>query len=496
MKHTHPKGSALLHTLLILSIVVSASFGTYFVLNRQISQTTDFAQGVRAFYAAESGAEQLLYEVRKQGKGVGTVTASRDLSNNTAWKSSGETGLSDFVLSLTKDEVFELSLYDPNNQATHININSLQFTQLKVPLEITIIAWNINDPVVYGLEKVLVEGVSYTLDLTNIQFNGAVIKDVNHSFRNYRVRLRALDGVNSFRVVSSPDKVPYMTRVKTTGESPKASERQSNQAIEMIFSNTPSVPSLFDFVMFSQGPIIKPDGANQWIKTENGDVHALANLNGGVAKGGDHNATYLVTAGGSISNFTSVEMTGKQKQMYQIPSNVLWGPDVAFISSNAISIPQNFGHDGEIRLNGYVYTMQGQDWDFKTTGALDDIFLIGPNSGYAGSGVFYRNGDLTIKDNIYIDDVKDVGADIKEVPVVAFVVEGDLSIDPAVTNVSGFFYVTGSVHTGASDKQLTIEGAVVASGFNLERNTNGNNADEVFIYDPRVFINPPPGFLR
>src|SRR3990167_5173628 len=105
MKHTHPKGSALLHTLLILSIVVSASFGTYFVLNRQISQTTDFAQGVRAFYAAESGAEQLLYEVRKQGKGVGTVTASRDLSNNTAWKSSGETGLSDFVLSLTKDEV-------------------------------------------------------------------------------------------------------------------------------------------------------------------------------------------------------------------------------------------------------------------------------------------------------------------------------------------------------------------------------------------------------
>ena len=100
------------------------------------------------------------------------------------------------------------------------------------------------------------------------------------------------------------------------------------------------------------------------------------------------------------------------------------------------------------------------------------------------------------KDNIYIDDVKDVGADIKEVPVVAFVVEGDLSIDPAVTNVSGFFYVTGSVHTGASDKQLTIEGAVVASGFNLERNTNGNNADEVFIYDPRLFINPPPGFLR
>jgi len=254
----YKQGIALLLALLILAVVTSASLGISLVLTKQISQTTDFAQGVRAFYAADSGAEQVLYELRKAGKAVSGLTSSRDLDNNTKWQATGEQGLGDFVLSLARDEVFELSLFDPSDQFNHINVDNLNFSQLKSPLEITVIAWNINDPRVNGLEKILVEAADYNLDLTNLNFNGNPIKNINHSSRNYRVRLRPIDKPSAWRIVSAPDSIPNLIRLKTVGISPKAvPTRHAEQALEIVFSTVGVVPSIYDFVLYSEGDIIK-----------------------------------------------------------------------------------------------------------------------------------------------------------------------------------------------------------------------------------------------
>ena len=238
------------------------------------------------------------------------------------------------------------------------------------------------------------------------------------------------------------------------------------------------------------------DSCLLWLKTDNGDVHGRGNVNAGLARAGEYNAAYLITADGSIANFSSSKMAGKQRANYQLPFNILRRPDLSFISSNTINIPGNFGNNGTMRLDGYIYNLDGDIWDFKNVGQVEDIFIIGPNNDY-GNGTFYRNGNLTIKDNIYIDETNGVGNVISELPSVAFVVNGDLVIDPTVTHLNGIFYVLGEFATGQSDQPLTIDGAVAAESFNLERDLfNSDDPDELFIYDPRLFINPPPGFLR
>lgn len=67
IKHHNQKGSALLMTMLILFGIIAVAFGGASLVMSGLRSSDLSAKSTVAYYNAESGAERLLFEVRKNG---------------------------------------------------------------------------------------------------------------------------------------------------------------------------------------------------------------------------------------------------------------------------------------------------------------------------------------------------------------------------------------------------------------------------------------------
>jgi hypothetical protein len=142
--------------------------------------------------------------------------------------------------------------------------------------------------------------------------------------------------------------------------------------------------------------------------------------------------------------------------------------------------------------------------------------LAGPNSDVVvpavnnnnGAGIVIIEGDLDIMNNISYDN-SGIG-NLQEIPSLVWIVKGDVTIDPTVTEVSGTFIVLGDgagdcslpapeagcgqFISGSGGGQLIIYGSVLAKHFDLSRSyaADGEPAER-FMNDGRLQINPPTG---
>lgn len=62
--------------ILVMSVLSVIGFGISKLMSSQVRMSGQASRSVLAFYAAESGAEQCLYRVRREGMGAGAVTGT------------------------------------------------------------------------------------------------------------------------------------------------------------------------------------------------------------------------------------------------------------------------------------------------------------------------------------------------------------------------------------------------------------------------------------
>jgi len=159
---------------------------------------------------------------------------------------------------------------------------------------------------------------------------------------------------------------------------------------------------------------------------------------------------------------------------------------------------------GEQVLNNAVYYYDS-DLILNDLGVDDFItFNNGDFSGFEpvfGNGTIIVNGDLTINRDIYYQIVDNI-ENYQELASVAWIVLGDIIINPEVNSLVGAFFALGnetgsegSFKTGSSTTDfLAVNGLVMAKNFSFGRTfLNGWQPAEKFVYDPKLVLNPPPG---
>ncbi|WKZ29388.1 MAG: hypothetical protein QY323_01510 [Patescibacteria group bacterium] len=267
-------GNVLLLSLLIMSgvLVVGASLGTISILNLRQARVID--DSILAFGAAESGAEQTLYQIRRVGTPSSTLNANGShssssalsgvpMGNGSSWTRTLTASETTVFTSIPKDHSYEVVLWNPESPSTPMGIESLTFSWDDdcggtSGLEVFATGW---DPSAVGGFN---PNIGFHGDSTALTFLKATPNVIDNDFtsnRAYRVRLRAktCDVSNLAITAYSADNaggsqvpIPSRLSVQSTGTFGTA-----RQAMELRLPRLQPLSGAFDFVIFSQCSLLK-----------------------------------------------------------------------------------------------------------------------------------------------------------------------------------------------------------------------------------------------
>ncbi len=273
-----------------------------------------------------------------------------------------------------------------------------------------------------------------------------------------------------------------------------------------------------------------------YVSTERGDVYVHGGINNTVdpttLTPTQYNATFLILSSDSnpIVNFNSEYADGlggadgifteEDFETMQLPTDdQLYRSELGRIDmdklTTVVSGTENvYGEtvqsisslstlSGNLFLDGTVYETSGGTISNAIT------FISGtssdPSSGaFDASGTIIVDGDLRIEANTFYETGTAL-LHLANLPSIAWVVLGDVTIAENVTNVVGSFFIFGDASTddgrliteAPGSAQLQLFGLTMAYGFDLQRTYEGvpgvNEAAELFYYDGRIIANTPPG---
>lgn len=284
-----------------------------------------------------------------------------------------------------------------------------------------------------------------------------------------------------------------------------------------------------------------------YFSVERGSIYSGSHIFGRYAPPqGRYNASYLIEAGGTITNFVSEITLGEQDQQGEIgnrPWTINFLKPLGTHYANALGFVDYLGLIYTFDAGPPIKNKYGSEivqFDPTDPGEPNDSLIsilnddpgdppLGGQIFYAsstgqastnlilpagtplkvkigsgadrGSGIIIVDGNLEINSNITYE----TGAvsNLLDIPSLVWIVRGDVTIDPSVTKISGTFIVlgnggagSGQFSSGDGNTQLEIMGNVLARRFNLERtwyDTASLEPAELFINDGRLQANPPPG---
>lgn len=264
----------MLLALLVMSgvLIVGASLGTVSILNLRQARAVDDA--VSAFAAAESGAEQTLYQLRRAGSTITSLNAEADdgsdpvlsgpeMANASSW-SRVVTGTETTIFtSIPENRSYEVVLWDPEAPNSPAGVESMTFSWDDScggtsALEVISAGW---DPSSGGgfTGRASIHGDSPAF--TFLHADPYVIDNFFDSTWAYRVRLRAkgCDIYNlAINAYSAPQglgsQVGIPSRVSVTVNGTYGSARQ---AVELKLPRLQPLSGIFDYVVFSQCSLLK-----------------------------------------------------------------------------------------------------------------------------------------------------------------------------------------------------------------------------------------------
>lgn len=258
------RGNVLLLSLLVLSSVLISAATLAGIIIRDLRSDTALDDGRLAYYAAESGIEQSLWNIRKGGAEPSSQSGAATLKNGSKFVRQAKVGEPVFsVPTLAKDDYLELDLFDPLDLAAVQGIESLEFRWQDgcggaSAIELSYTEWPAGASVAWPpggdysgthwkFLRSYVDGVPWlftTVSGTNdylmrVKAQGCDIKDLE-------VRAFADDAG------TIPKDVPSRVVITSTG-----AFGGSVQALKATMQRLPPLSGLFDYVLFSQDEIVK-----------------------------------------------------------------------------------------------------------------------------------------------------------------------------------------------------------------------------------------------
>ena len=277
-----------------------------------------------------------------------------------------------------------------------------------------------------------------------------------------------------------------------------------------------------------------------FLVTEGGDVYAGGNISGSTDTTDPSsvnptydNATFLIQAGGTVALFSTTAgpsgiETGVTPIEFPNPTNTfttalgkldlerlvtpvdgvknIYGQTVESVTSpmrgnvvlgNRVLVLDNDGVFGNSSLSG----ASAWDWNYPVN------FINGSGALVDGAGTIVVDGDLDVLANTHYGGI--TPTDVENLASVAWIVLGDVTVDPTVSNLVGAYLVLGGgASFGAFEtlpagpglgQQLDIEGLIMAKQLIFVRTYMGTygyaEPAEFVRYGSRFILNPPPGLI-
>jgi len=253
-------------------LIVGASLGTISVLNLRQARVIDDA--VIAFSAAESGAEQSLYQIRRVGTSSATLAANPNhnsstiysgvaMGNGSGWSRTLSATETTVFASIPKERSYEVTLWNPETPASPAGVESLTFAWDDAcggtsGLEVLATGW---DPAAAGGFNPIVAFHGDSPALTFLRVTPRVVDNDFQAGKAYRVRLRAktcdisnlaITAYSSDNAGGTQVAIPSRMVVESVGTFGTA-----RQAMELRLPRLQPLSGAFDFVIFSQCSLLK-----------------------------------------------------------------------------------------------------------------------------------------------------------------------------------------------------------------------------------------------
>jgi hypothetical protein len=249
------RGSLLLMSILILSgmITAASSFGVLTLQNLKQSILID--NGVRAFYAAESGVEDGLYELRRKETTVTSMDTTGSLSNTGTWSRSITTNIQSLTQNIDENDVWHIDLFDAD---TSISALSTAIKSIKLSwtgtgsewIEVQITPWDTTGAI-----------GTPTTQIFSSASNPATVNLIDSSTTLYRIRIKSLyaditnmsvTAYSGLNAGGSQVNIPGYITMYSTGAFSRA-----NQVVRAQMPHRASLSGQFGYVLFSEDDITK-----------------------------------------------------------------------------------------------------------------------------------------------------------------------------------------------------------------------------------------------
>lgn len=279
-----PRGIVMLLALLVLSAITAVAIGMATIIMKDVKTATNVDSSMKAYYAAETGIENGLYEVmlaRSAGAEslADLIDSLKDLggsqeANQARWTLGPTSSSESYALTyLRKNQTVVLDLYDADHPSYGdfrcFLVEALDSHPESSPawLEISYTLWKYNagtSTIEWEVENPNVTKRLRSIDETRPGAPASFLVELN---QNYRVRVKALyDDLKNVKITAyGPDADGGCTPAASNQKDiPNRVLLQSNgESADNIIALTASVPwqvpagGIFDFVLFSEQTLDK-----------------------------------------------------------------------------------------------------------------------------------------------------------------------------------------------------------------------------------------------
>ena len=285
------KGFALVTTLIISGIILIISLTIAGFMLREIKLVGRYDDSTIAFYAADSGIENGLLDI-KNNSAVNTNIVYLSAQTNPKYKDAFNSGTNNAIVTLAKDETFEIDM--TNNKRSNITISwddpgNDQNNRATSTFEWTLISYekDISNNIILKNPASSDEGQRFCVDkgffdggaiykyqtnpsscivssgCTKGCYSAPAVKEVSITTQNkqsgpyYKLRIKRLSEANPptlrYTITSDADFVNPLVTLSSTGTSVNVSRK-----IEVVFEVNRGAANVFDYVLYSEQPIEKP----------------------------------------------------------------------------------------------------------------------------------------------------------------------------------------------------------------------------------------------
>lgn len=264
-------GTALLLALIIMSglIIGGVTLGT--VVVNEIRQSRQLDRAIISYYAAESGAERLLYDWRDtKDITVFTAPCNEQVNSEVGWSCASNVGtINQLSFNLKNFQVEEFPLYIPGQLNVPAGIDSAVITWfdanpsnlLEPWLEVTLLEWSVGNLVDFaGTRNIIKKAFKCSPNPAGSATCENITVNDFSTDKSYIFRLRALtDDIENITVQfydgDSPNPLDFGNYIRVadfTGQYGGV-----KQGVRVRFPVTEPSSSLFDFVLFSEESLLK-----------------------------------------------------------------------------------------------------------------------------------------------------------------------------------------------------------------------------------------------